>query len=179
MQRYPIQQDGRTTGELHVEEVSGGTRFHARCQGSGLCSLWVMGTGGELRLGIPEASGNGLTLHRQFSTALTKPVGTILRGELRDCTTVSPVTTTRPPDADWHAAELPLFHSPSLQRQLECQTGVLTRQQRGLHMIALPFDRCKPFPLTSLFCFAYLRRIENRDYIVYAFDRQEQPVFWE
>ncbi|MDE6456331.1 MAG: hypothetical protein K2L38_10615, partial [Dysosmobacter sp.] len=43
--------------------------------------------------------------------------------------------------------------------------------------LALPYDKGKPFPLTTLFCFARLRSIGEETYVVYAFDGQDRPVF--
>ena len=55
--------------------------------------------------------------------------------------------------------------------------GARTRQAGELRYLALPYDPAKPFPLTTLFCFARLRRIGGEDFVVYAFDGQDRPVF--
>ena len=42
---------------------------------------------------------------------------------------------------------------------------------------ALAYDGTVPFPLTELFCFARWERIGGRQYIIYAFDEKNTPIF--
>ena len=79
MDRFPVLRDGQAVGELRIEKEPDCTAFQIRCRGEGLYTAWVVGTGGELRLGIPETENGILTLSRRFSSALTSPVGTLIR----------------------------------------------------------------------------------------------------
>ena len=55
--------------------------------------------------------------------------------------------------------------------------GARVRRAGETRYLALPYDRAKPFPLTTLFCFARLRNLGEGAYVVYAFDKQDRPIF--
>ena len=172
MDRFPVLQNGQTVGELTVERETNCTVFRLRCRGEGLLSAWIVGTGGELRLGVPDAQQGSLTLCRRFSKEMTGPAGTFLRGELRSCEGGAE-------EEDWQSTGCPerLFQSGFLQHQLRGVSGALTRRGKGRRLLALPFDVGRPFPLVPLFCFARILRIGGTVYAVFAFDRNEIPAF--
>lgn len=171
MDRFPVLRDGQAVGELRIEKEPDCTAFQIRCRGEGLYTAWVVGTGGELRLGIPETENGILTLSRRFSSALTSPVGTLIRGELRAFGGME--------EENWRSAGSPemLVRSEFLRARLRGVSGALTRYSGGLRFLALPFDKHRPFPLTALFCFARVMRIDGTVCAVFAFDRNENPVF--
>ena len=80
---------------------------------------------------------------------------------------------------NWEPAPAPeqLFRAPWLRQRMKGAQGARIRQAGELRYLALPYDPAKPFPLTTLFCFARLRRIGGEDFVVYAFDGQDRPVF--
>lgn len=173
MDKFPLLMEGRPAGELIAEREGLYTWFSARCPlpGEGLWCAWAVGDRGELRLGVLEPEGGEGAIRRRFSGRFTAPLGRLLRGEVRPA-------GTREPE-DWTPAPAPdrLFRAPWLQRRLRGIQGALTRRTGSVRHLALPYDREKPFPLTTLFCFARLRRIGGADYAVYAFDGEDRPVF--
>lgn len=174
MDKFPLLRDGQAAGELTTEREALYTWFSARCRtpGEGLWCAWAVGDRGELRLGILEPTGEQAAIRRRFSDRMTAPLGRLLRGEIR------PAAGREEPE-QWQAAPEParLFQAPWLRQRLRGAQGVLTRSGNGCRYLAIPYDKGKYFPLTTLFCFARIRRIADREYVVYAFDEQERPVF--
>lgn len=172
MDKFPILLDSRPAGELSVEQEGLYTCFTARCPlPPGLWCAWAVGDRGELRLGVLEPSGNQGVIRRRFSRQLTGPLGRLLRGEARPAALREPENWETVPDPER------LFRAPWLRQRLRGAQGVLTRQTGEGRCLALPYDRGKPFPLTTLFCFAHLREIRAASYVVYHFDSQDRPVF--
>lgn len=172
MDKYPLLLDGRSAGELSAEREGLYTWFSARCPlPEGLWCAWAVGDRGELRLGVLEPDGSQGFIRRRFSGRLTAPLGRLLRGEVRPA-------GNREAE-EWEAAPAPegLFRAPWLRRRLKGTQGALTRRGGNLRYLALPYDKGRPFPLTTLFCFARVRAVGTGMYVVYAFDEQERPVF--
>lgn len=173
MDKFPLLWAGAPVGELAVEREMLYTCFTAQCRlpEEGLWCAWAVGERGELRLGILEPHGTQADLRRRFSGQMTAPLGRLLRGELR------PAGEGRS-QAAWEAAEDPsaLFRTPWLRQRLRGASGVLTRKTGERRWLALPYDPGKPFPLEPLFCFARLRKLGERRFVVYAFDKREWPV---
>lgn len=174
MDKFPLLWDGKPLGELTTEPETLYTWFTARCHmpGDGLWCAWAVGDLGELRLGVLEPEGRQAVIRRRFSRRMTAPLGRLLRGELRPARgqSVQPI---------WEQAPEPdrLFRAAWLRRRLRGARGVLTRTGDGCRYVALPYDKGKHFPLTTLFCFARIQNIDGGTYVVYAFDAQESPVF--
>lgn len=172
MDKFPLMLEGKPAGELAAEREGLYTWFSARCPlPPGLWCAWAVGDRGELRLGVLEPEGAQGTIRRRFSGRLTAPLGRLLRGEVRPA-------GTKEPEA-WESAPAPdrLFRAPWLRQRLKGAQGARTRRTEEIRYLALPYDKGKPFPLTTLFCFARLRDIEGASYVVYAFDGQDRPVF--
>ncbi|WP_300412644.1 hypothetical protein [uncultured Oscillibacter sp.] len=173
MDKFPLTLDGRPAGELTAEREGLYTWFSARCPlpGEGLWCAWAVGDRGELRLGVLEPEGGQGVIRRRFSGRLTAPLGRVLRGEARPA-------GAREPEA-WEPAPAPerLFRAPWLCRRLKGAQGALLRRAGETRYLALPYDPAKPFPLTTLFCFARIRGIGGAAYVVYAFDDRDRPVF--
>lgn len=174
MDKFPLLWDSRPVGELTAEQETLYTWFTARCRlpGEGLWCAWAVGDLGELRLGVLEPEGERAVIRRRFSQRMTAPLGRLLRGELRPAQGKSA-------QPDWEQAPEPdrLFRAPWLRQRLRGVRGVLTRTEGGCRYVAMPYDKEKCFPLTTLFCFARIQRIGGHEYVVYAFDAQESPVF--
>lgn len=178
MDKFPLLLEGRSAGELTVEREGLYTCFAARCPlPEGLWCAWAVGEQGELRLGVLEPEGRRGAIRRRFSRQLTAPLGRLLRGEVRPAGTRE--RSSREPASGWEPAPVPerLFRAPWLRQRLKGVQGALWRRAGEKRYLALPYDKGKPFPLTTLFCFARLRTIGESAYVVYAFDAQERPIF--
>lgn len=172
MDKFPMMRKGRPSGELTVEPEGLYARFTARCPlPEGLWCAWAVGDRGELRLGVLEPEGGQGVIRRRFSRRFTAPLGRILRGEVRPA-------GEREPE-HWEPVPAPeeLFRASWLRRRLKGIPGVLTRTEGEFRYLALPYDKGKPFPLPTLFCFAQFREIGEGAYVVYRFDRGEKPAF--
>lgn len=171
MDKIPLCWCGKNRGELTTEQEALYLRFSARCRlpEPGLWCVWAVGEQGELRLGILEPCGDEAYLCRRFSSRMTAPLGRLLRGELRP---VVPVDRE-----EWSPLRVSLLETPWLRQQLQRVKGVLFRTKDGVRYLAVPYVPQQPFPLVSLFCFANVQTINGRPYAVFAFDREEQPVF--
>ena len=172
MDKYPLLLEGKPAGELTTQREGLYTWFSARCPlPEGLWCAWAVGDRGELRLGVLEPSERQGTIRRRFSRQLTAPLGRLLRGEVRPA-------GAREPEV-WEPAAEPerLFRSPWLRQRLRGAQGALTRREGETRYLALPYDSGRAFPLTTLFCFAQVRRVGEGLYVVYAFDGQERPHF--
>ena len=172
MDKFPLLLEGSPAGELIAEPEGLYTWFSARCPlPDGLWCAWAVGDRGELRLGVLKPEGTQGTIRRRFSRQLTAPLGRLLRGEARPAGAREPET--------WEPAPAPdqLFRAPWLRQRLKGVQGARTRRAGAVRYLALPYDRGKPFPLATLFCFARLRAIGGASYVVYAFDAQERPLF--
>lgn len=172
MDKYPLLLDGSPAGELITQREGLYTWFSVRCSlRPGLWCAWAVGERGELRLGVLEPEGSQGAIRRRFSRQLTAPLGRLLRGEVRPAGVREPENWTPAPAPDQ------LFRAPWLRQRLSGTQGALTRQTGESRCLALPYDQGKPFPLTTLFCFAQLRRIGGAIYVVYAFDQEDRPLF--
>jgi len=171
MDKYPVLLDDRPVGELSVIPEGLYIRFSARCPlpEEGLWRAWAVGERGELCLGVLEPEGRQGAVCRRFSRQSAAPAGRILRGEVRTARDAENWTPVPVPDQ--------LFRAPWLRQRLKETQGALTRRAGELRYLALPYDKRRPFPMATLFCFARLREIGTGIYVVYAFDKDERPVF--
>jgi len=171
----PVFWDGRAVGELTAEAAGLYVNCRARCdlpEGT-LARLYAVGRDGEVRLGVPEPEGDAFCLRRRLPRRELEAAGYLLRGELRAG------NMEEEPSDGWQPIPAPerLFRGDFLRRELRGCRDALTRTEEGVRFVALPFDTRRPFLMTSLFCFARVRRIGGREYAVFAFDRDELPVF--
>jgi hypothetical protein len=175
MDKFPLYRMGKQLGELTAEREALYTWFEARCRlpGPGLWCAWAVGDRGELRLGVLEPAGERAVIRRRFSDRMTGPLGKILRGEVRAASPSAAETE------NWETLGDPvrLFRTQALREQLRWAEGALTRGTDQRRYVAIPYDPKRPFPLTGMFCFARIRSIQGRPYAVFAFDREELPVF--
>jgi len=146
-------------------------RFSVHCSlpEPGLWCAWAVGERGELRLGILEPCGEEAFLCRRFSERMTAPLGRLLRGELR------PVTKTE--REVWSPLRENSFRTSWLRQQMQHTSGAMICTEHEMRYLAFPYEPKQPFPLIPWFCFAEVRKIHGRQYAVFAFDREEQPLF--
>lgn len=171
MESLPVLLEGKKCGELWVEERGLYICYRAVCDlkpDIGPMRLFVVGEQGELRLGVIQPEDGAFVLRRQISVREAASAGRILRCELHSDVSLEP---------EWERAVEPekLFRDPALKRHLQNGTDVLIRRSSDRCFVALPFDVRRPFPMTDLFCLARIRRIRQRQYAVFCFDRQEKP----
>ena len=171
--KFPLLLDGRAAGELTVEREALYTWFDARCRlpGEGLWCAWAVGQEGSLRLGVLEPMGQEAVIRRRFSGRMTEPLGRLLRGEVRPAAAEDRQVWQAVPDPET------LFQASWLRKRLRGAAGALVRTEEGRTLLALPWDSKKAFPLPTLFCFASIRSINGGNYVVFAFDGEERPVF--
>ena len=171
MEKLPLLCKGRPVGELLVTREGEDTLFTANAvlPEKDMWCFWVVGRGGTLRLGCPEEPEGEVCFSRRFSSRMTLSLGSVLRGEAR--------SVSQSERSTWEAAPKGLFRSPGLRQELSQEQGVLTRRWGNVRLIALPFSPEKPFPLTSLFCFANIRVLNGKKYAIFAFDGKEWPIF--
>lgn len=171
VERFPLLREGKTGGEVILERQGLYARFTARAflPDQGLWCAWLVGERGELRLGVLEPEGEQGTICRRFSGMETAGLGPILRGELRRAGE-APKAWTAVGNAE------SLFQWEWLRGQLRGFSGGLTCREEGVRLLAMPWDKRKPFPLVPLFCLGTLRCIGSRYYIVYAFSEDDRPI---
>ena len=174
MERVPVFSQGRSVGELTAEADGLYERYQADCaiEDGAPMRLYAVYEKQELPLGIPEPEKSRLCLLRRISRKRCENGGRLLRGELRGM--------AQNGDPVWQEVSVPgeLFHSVLWKERLHQVSGVLTRQESGRRYLALPYYLNRPFLLTELFCFARIVRIHGQEYAVFAFDQDENPVFY-
>lgn len=171
MDRFPVMQDGRTVGELTVSPDGLYRCFSLVCspRGQGVWRAFLAGSNGELRLGIPVPSGGRFGLCRRISARELETLGTLQCARLRSCEESA---------EEWKTVENPamFFRDPFLRVRLREARDAKMRRTCGKLLLALPFDRAKPFPIPALFCFARIQCVCGTCCVIYAFDSGETPV---
>ena len=190
MDKFPLYFSGRSVGELTVTREGLYDCFRVECHPpeAALYRAFAVGESGRLRLGVLEPEGDVFGIRRRFPIRESAGLGKLLHGELLPCgreETSVPESPDLPPlseppmQGDWKAAPPPerMFRSPFLREQLRDIPGILARQEGGCRFVALPYHGRRPFLLSALFCFARICSIGGKEYAVFAFDRDENPVF--
>ena len=195
MDRLPILCGGERVGEADAEQERLYTCLRVRVASRrGIWRAWAVGERGEIRIGTLEPVGGESVIARRFSRQSLSKVGTLSRVEIRPAgveespansagqsdrtpanTTASATSAT--PEAWTRAGDGPLFRTRRFRRQSRHVRDALTSTDGDRRRVALLRDENAPFPLPELFCLASPARIGARDYWVFAFDRQEWPVF--
>ena len=172
MERIPLLWQEKTVGDLSVETAGLYTCFSCSCRlpGEGLWYVWLVGDGGELRLGLLEPAEKGAVLKKRLSLRNWAGLGTLRCARLRPAGGA---------EEDWHEmVQLPL-RTPWLRRELAGRSDILLRRSEGRTWLAVPYKAASPFPLTQLYCLSRICRIRGRDYAVFSFDGTERPCIPE
>ena len=164
--------DNRACGELSVCEQGLYLCCRAVChlpRTTAPVRLYLLGEKAEYPLGILQPETDGFVLTRRVPLREIRGIGPLLRGELR---------AVDGAEGEWRPAsgEL-LFRAERLRRQIAAPGGILVCRRGSGRKIAVPYDGHGPFPLTELFCFARICRINGREYAVFAFDSENNPLF--
>ncbi|MBU5626988.1 hypothetical protein KQI82_08725 [Oscillibacter sp. MSJ-2] len=172
METYPLYLDGTLLGKLICRRDGLYLTFEVYCfrPDNGLYRAYAVGERGELTLGVMEPRGEDLYLARRLSCREAEAAG-----PLRCCEARAVLPRA---EEGWRPLEHPedFFRSGFFKGQLRDVEGALWRERDGGRQLALPFDSRRPFLLTELFCFARIRLLQGRQYAVFTFDRQDQPV---
>jgi len=157
-------ENGRPAGMLRWKQEGLYVEFEALTDQrfDGIGRAYLRGEGGERLLGVMEPCGSGMRCRKRFAEPQLRWIGRWQGGVLR-----------RGGEALWspYAGEVKGEWAKRLARE-----GALQRKKGALQLVALPYDRDQPFPLTELFCLAEIREIGGRQYVVYAFSEEGKPV---
>ena len=138
--------------------------------GRGLYKCWLIGPEGKALVGTFVPEGGVLKLSRILPVAQLRSCGA-WPPQGAEAAMAFSFSEQRPAvPAGWRCEPDParLMGEPLLARAAG-ERSALCRREEGGFWLAYPFDPGKPFPLTPLFCFARLERLEGRDYVVFPF----------
>lgn len=171
MERVKLYCRGACRGEITLRPE--GARTQVRCAmedpGDGLYRAFLLGSGGELPLGVLAPEGGQLKLCRWLYGRDIAGLGQLERGEAR-CSFFFQ-------QDGWRETECPagLFRSRFLRTRLERTDRAWQRRDGETLLLALPLEEGRPFPLEALFCLGRVETVAGRRCVVYAF-RGEKPV---
>ncbi len=134
----------------------------------GLYKCWLTGRGGKALLGTFVPQGGVLRLERTLSVGELERQGAWPPEGGQAVLAFSFDGRERAP-AGWRREEQPgrLMGEPLLAGSAS-GPALIRREERGF-LLAYPYRPDRPFPLTPLFCFARLERLEGRDYLCFPF----------
>lgn len=176
---HPIYYENRQVGTIVLLEQGGRTQVEVSCRldGSGLYRAYLLCQEGEYPLGVLEPRGEDVYLRRTVLTGELRRLGPVRYGEARMSYAFS---SGRSVWKNLEQSEQFFHRDQELSALLPPERrGVRWRQEGELRYLALPYDPRQPFPLPRLFCFASIQSIGGSSYVVYAFDREDQPVMTE
>lgn len=150
----------KPAGTVHVEAAEGEMCFTVAVPRlpPGLWRITLQGTTGEVLLGVTETG----ALHRRLSRQLLAPAG-----QLR-------AARAERGGGDWHIPQRGEIPS----RMVLPDGARCCRRGRG-YLLAFPWEDDRPFPMVELFCLARLRRMEGRNWAVFALNEAGEPVLME
>ena len=171
---YPVLYHDEQVGQVAVEIQGTRVQVFVSCQrdNSGLFRGYLLCEKGEYPLGVLEPRGERMELRRTLRAGELRALGAIWRGDIRMSYAFARESTWEPVKA---AGEF-FQRDPHLARGVEKIEGALWREERGQRQLALPYAPERPFPLVELFCFAQVRLIEGKSYVIYRFDREDHPA---
>ena len=133
----------------------------------GLWRVFLKGQRGTMPLGVLLPEGERMHLARRISCRRLEELGPLCCAYAENAA-----------EQDWQS--LPeaaaFFQKTCWKRASTLYRDCLFRPGQP-RLLALPYDGRGPFPMTELFCFARRQTIRGREYVVYAFDGQDFPVF--
>lgn len=139
-----------------------------------LYKAWLSGEKGKVLLGTLIPEGGALRLRRSVEVAWLERQGAWppKTAEILEAYSLPPQT----PPQGWTRQEEPwrLLDGELRECGRELRWAFLRQDMDGF-FLALPWEKQKPFPLSSLFCLASLEKIEEKWYILFRFSRQGKP----
>lgn len=167
---------GQETGEITLRRDGRCTEIRASMPdpGDGVYRAALIGEQGRMALGVMEPAGDGLALCRRPYSRDVVRLGPLLRGEASRSVAFWG-------QSGWRETMCParLFQSEFIISRLPENGRAWWRREGEVLYLALPLEKGGPFPMEALFCLGRIQCVEGRCCVVYAFDKEEQPVFQE
>lgn len=173
VERLKVYCRDRCRGEATLEKTEGRAEISVTMDdpGDGLYRAALVGTGGQLTLGVLEPTGGTLFLRRRPYLRDVERLGD-LRCIQADCSFHFRKKKL------WQKTEAPasLVENAFLRERLIDISGAWWHREQGMLTLALPLLDGRPFPLEALFCFGTIRCVEGQWCVVYHFDEKELPI---
>ena len=172
--KLPLYRGGSAAGT--VEVLTEGNRAVLRAAmedpGDGLYRAVLLGTRGELAVGVMAPEGKNLAAERCVYRRDVEQLGESAGGEAR---------RFRAFGKAWLPAQTPeaLLRDPFLSRRLGCCRRVWYRREGGVLQLAAAAEEGEPFPLETLFCLAEPGLVEGVACMVFRFDEMGRPLLPE
>ena len=138
--------------------------------------VWLVGGGGnEILLGTTGTHGNVQRLFRTMSRTQLKYSG---------CWPVQRVRVGRVADrqksrmGEWYCEEQPEKFLHEDVKECVRLGAMLCRRYSERVELAVPFFENRPIGLNYLFCFAVLKWMDGKPYLIWRFDREGRPEFF-
>ena len=164
-------------GTLNCWEEGERVFFRAEFPGTGgeQYKVWLVGSGGnEILLGTTADQGKIQRLFRTMACTQLKytgcwPVQRVRVGRVQN--------RPRSGIGEWYCEEHPerLFNKTG-ENSVQLGAMFCRRYAEGFEL-AVPFHENKPLGLNFLFCFAVLKPINGKQYLVWKFNREGEPEF--
>lgn len=173
MERLTVYCRGAAHGEATLEKEDGRVdiRLAMDDPGDGLYRAMLVGTRGQLPLGVLEPGDGCLTLRRRPCRGDVERLG----GSLRVQTECSFAFRKKHP---WQKTACPaeLVNSGFLRERLAGVSRAWWRRGKGNVTLALAWEEGQPFPLEALFCFGRVDAVDGCRCVIYTFDEQGAPL---
>lgn len=167
-------------GLLEIREDGARAQLSVRrgLDGAGLYKVWIQGGQGELLLGTLTPEGQYLRLERTMSKSALAQAGcwpvtggrTALVFSFLDQEALQPQPSWR-----WEHRPGGRLGDPVLRESAASWGPMLIRESQHGFELAAPLDPERPFPMTPLFCFAQVLRVDGQLHAAFAFDLQGNP----
>ena len=173
MEQIPLYCRGVDCGTATLREADGRLEISGEMPdpGDGLYRAVLVGTRGELSLGVMEPRDGSLVLRRKPALCDIARIGTVQRVQA-GCS----FSFHKKPAWDQTSCPAELFRDPFLRERLTQKRRVWWRRGTNRLTLAVPLKPNAPFPLEALFCFARAERIEGELCAVFTFDENDTPV---
>mgnify|MGYP003293734214 CR=1 FL=1 len=173
MERLKVHCRGACRGEAMICERDGRVEITVRMDdpADGLYRAILIGTEGEMVLGIMEAESGALTLRRR-----PPPRDVERLGKLSEVQAVCAFSFRK--KRLWQRTDTPaeLVESAFLKKRLAAVPSAWWRKEEDQLILALPLEPTRPFPLESLFCLARIGNVEGERCAIYVLNSQEIPM---
>lgn len=149
--------------------------------GKGIYKAYLIGSQGRVLLGTLMPEGGALRLRRMLSLDELKRKGVWPpQGAEVDLafSAKGAEQAERYPEG-WIGEPDParLMGDALLARTASHMAGALLQRTVCGFYLAVPWSKQRPFPLSPVFCFAHIKRLDGRNYAVFAFNGEGQPIF--
>lgn len=172
MERLEVYCRGTSCGEASVKAEEGriGIDVSVKDPGDGLYRAFLVGTAGEMPLGVLEPGNGRLALRRRPGRRDVERLGTLLRVRA-ECSFPFRKGNV------WQKTEKPsqLVKSRFLMERLGAFRQCWWRREGERLVLALPWGEGDRFPLEPLFCFGRVSTVEGCRCVVYTLDAAEVP----